>query len=230
MRAHGSGVWEDPGPGGGAVFLEYLTQDPAFYVVVLFTIVCSVTLHELGHVFAALQQGDETPRLLGRVTLDPLVHMGPSSLILAALAGIAFGATPVNPSRFKNLHGDAWVSFAGPLVNILLALTALTTLGIWMRVNGQTTVELGSPTRNNLHLFLFVFGQWNVVLAMFNLLPIPPLDGSSVVASYVPSYRRIAHLPEAQPWGFALVLIVALVTPIFRWGAEIAFAFVRLFT
>lgn len=211
------------------LFVQLLTEDPAFYVVVLFTIVCSVTLHELGHVFAALQQGDETPRLLGRVTLDPLVHMGPSSLILAALAGIAFGATPVNPSRFRNLHGDAWVSFAGPFVNLLLAATMLTTLGLWMRASGQHAIHIAPANRNNLHLFLFLFGQWNVALAMFNLLPLPPLDGASIVGSYVPAYRRIAHMPEAQPWGFALVLIVAFVTPIFDWAAALAAGFVGLF-
>jgi Zn-dependent protease len=211
------------------VFINHLTTDPAFYVVVLFTIVCSVTLHELGHVFAALQQGDDTPRLLGRVTLDPLVHMGATSLILAALAGIAFGATPVNPSRFKSRHGDAWVSFAGPLVNLLLAATALTSLGLVLRASGQAVAPSVVEGRNNLHMFLFVFGQWNIVLAMFNLIPFPPLDGASVVGSYVPAYRRFANLPEAQPWGFALVLIVAIVIPIFDWGGAAAVAFVRLF-
>jgi Zn-dependent protease len=211
------------------LFVEYLTQDPALYVVVLFTLVLSVTLHELGHVFAALQQGDETPRLLGRVTLDPLVHMGATSLILAALAGIAFGATPVNPAYFRSRHGDAWVSFAGPLVNLLLAGFALSALGLWMRANGQTEILWKGPDRNNLHLFLFVFGWWNVALAIFNLLPVPPLDGASVLGSFVPGYRRIAHLPEAQPWGFAIVLIVAMVTPLFPWSAAISAAFVGLF-
>jgi Zn-dependent protease len=211
------------------LFIEYLTADPAFYVVVLFTIVCSVTLHELGHVFAAIQQGDDTPRLLGRVTLDPLVHMGATSLILAALAGIAFGATPVNPARFRGRHGDAFVSFAGPLVNLLLAALMLSALGLWMRANDQTVVFPPLEQRSNLHLFLFVFGWWNVALAMFNLIPVPPLDGASVLGSFVPSYRRVAHMPEAQPWGFAIVLIVATVTPLFRWAEAISAAFVGLF-
>jgi Zn-dependent protease len=98
-----------------------------------------------------------------------------------------------------------------------------------MRANGETQLLWASGGRNNFHLLLFVFGWWNVTLAIFNLIPVPPLDGASVLGSFAPGYRRIAHMPEAQPWGFVIVLIVAMVTPLFQWSAAISAAFVGLF-
>lgn len=211
------------------MFIEFLARDPAFYVSVLFTLVLSTVLHELGHVFAALRQGDETPRLLGRVTLDPLVHMGATSLVMAALLGICWGVTPVNPARFRSRFGDALVSAAGPAVNVSLAIISLLALVLWMRGHQQVELAYASPGRDNVHLFLFVFGWWNLTLALFNLLPIPPLDGASVLGNFAPGYRRFSSLPEVQPWALAALIAVVMLTPLFAWGKLLCERFVHLF-
>ncbi len=212
----------------GALFIELLTKDPAWYVSVLATVVLSVTLHELGHAYAALRQGDETPRLLGRLTLDPLVHMGPQSLFMAAFLGIAWGVTPVNPSRFRGRHGESLVAFAGPAVNLVLALIGLTALALVLRAAGPAGLRVALGDRNNLHLFLLVFGITNLLLFLFNMLPIPPLDGSTIAADFLPGYRRLAGLPEAQPWFMAAAIAALLLLPLSDWAGELAARYVAL--
>jgi Zn-dependent protease len=187
------------------VLIEKLTTDPVYYVSWLTAVVLSVTLHELGHVFAALRQGDDTPRLLGRVTLDPLVHMGWASLITAALLGIAWGVTPVNPNAFRSRYGRAIVAFGGPLVNLVLALIAFTALALLGRHLG-----VDAARESNLWLFLRILGILNLLLFLFNMLPIPPLDGATILGNFWPGFDRLRYLPEAQPWFFSAVLAAAI--------------------
>ena len=187
------------------MFIEKLTTDPVYYVCWLTAIVLSVTLHELGHVFAALRQGDDTPRLLGRVTLDPLVHMGWASLITAALLGIAWGVTPVNPNAFRSRYGRAIVAFGGPLVNLLLALIAFTALALMARHGGPDVAK-----GNNLWFFVMMLGILNLLLFLFNMLPIPPLDGATILGNFWPGFDRLRYLPEAQPWFFSAILAAAI--------------------
>ncbi len=191
-----------------ALFIQYLQEDPVFYVSVVVGVIVSIVLHELGHGVAALWQGDDTPRISGHMTWDPLVHMGAFSLGLLCVVGIAFGAMPVNPSRFRSRYGDLYVAAAGPLTNLLLAFVSLTALGIWISSAGVATDSTGQ----NLQNFLLVLGYMNIVLCLFNLLPIPPLDGGTVVSSLLPGYRRFASNPDNQPFlmgGFVVAFVLA---------------------
>ena len=206
------------------MFIQLLSKDPVLYVSVLTSVVLSVTLHELGHVFAALRQGDDTPRLMGRVTLDPMVHMGLSSLLMAALIGLAWGVTPTNPSAFRGRHGRAYVAFAGPLVNLLLAFIALTTLALLLRY-----APPGSLESNNLFRFLLVLGGLNLLLFLFNMLPIPPLDGAAIVGDFSPRFDRLRYQPEAQPWFMAALFGAVILLPLLQLSMDLALAYVRLF-
>lgn len=206
------------------MFIQHLSSDPVYYVSALASVVLSVTLHELGHVFAALRQGDDTPRIMGRVTLDPMVHMGLSSLLMAALIGLAWGVTPTNPSNFRGRHGRAYVAFAGPLVNLLLALVALTTLALLLR---HATPE--SLQANNLLRFLSVLGGLNLLLFLFNMLPIPPLDGAAIVGDFSPGFDRLRYQPEAQPWFLAALFGAVILLPIPQLSMDLALGYVRLF-
>ena len=200
------------------MFISYATKWPAFFFSVVLTVVISVTLHELGHAYAAMREGDETPRLRGHWTLDPMKHMGPMSLVMLVVVGIAWGATPVTPSNFRSRHGDALVSLAGPAVNLLLALLGLTILGLWMRASP----EVSGTFAGNLRLFLFVFGTWNVLLCLFNLLPIPPLDGSHVLASFLRPVRRLMTDPNNQGVFFALFIALFFAAPHLWRAADVA--------
>jgi Zn-dependent protease len=169
-----------------------------------FWVLLSITLHELAHGWAALRQGDDTPRRLNRMTANPVVHMGTMSLLMFALLGIAWGVMPVSPSRFRDRRkGEILVAAAGPGMNIALAAASLTILIGWLALGPQ-----GTSGYRNIAVFLWVGGWLNLLLAIFNLLPIPPLDGSTILAGLS---RRIYHLyqqPRSQMIGMFLVLAI----------------------
>lgn len=170
------------------VLIELLAEDPFDYLVSVLVIVGSIVLHELGHAFAADRQGDATPRMLGHFTWNPLVHMGATSLILACTIGIAFGSTPVNRRNFRNRrYGDAIVSFAGPAVNLLLFLFGAVMLGLTWHFAPETA--LGLRTKE---LWQTV-ALYNVALFLFNMIPLPPMDGFSVADGTL-------GMGEAGPW------------------------------
>jgi Zn-dependent protease len=176
-----------------------------------FWVIASICLHELGHGWAAIQQGDSTPRDYKRMTLNPLVHMGGMSLAAFALFGIAWGLMPVNPSRFKwGRWGDVWVSAAGPLVNLILALVLFTTLAI---MGGIREDGLSGISDDWLMQALFIGGLINAGLLAFNLLPAPPLDGATILAGLTPATYRFYHSDFMRQFG-AFILIVLLMTRI----------------
>lgn len=179
-----------------------------------FWVIASITLHELGHGWAALRQGDSTPRDAGHMNLNPLVHMGPTSLIMFAVVGIAWGAMPVDPSRFRSRHGDAIVSAAGPVVNLVLAAISLLCLCVWIAAaSGHWSPSLEAPDHvyYNFQTFFRTGAMLNLVLLLLNLLPVPPLDGSRILGSFSPSYARFISDERAQgPVLIAFILVFVL--------------------
>jgi Zn-dependent protease len=183
----------------------------------------SVVVHEYAHGYVANRWGDPTAAMLGRLTLNPLPHIDPigsvliPALLLLTPGGFLFGwakPVPVNPDNYRNKKwGDVTVSLAGPASNVLLALlfTAL-----WI----VTLLLLGSiPALERIYdaglerIFLVAL-QLNLILACFNLLPIPPLDGSHVVANFLPRRLAYSYMSLAR-YGF-LILMLLLVLPPFR--------------
>jgi len=193
----------------GQIFFQNLTTDPQFFWAVCITVIVSVCLHELSHGMAAIWLGDRTPIETGHMTLNPLKHMGGMSLILLLVAGIAWGAMPVNPRRMRGRFAPALVAAAGPACNVLLAIVSLGLLGLWQRQNqggsDDPTGGIGS-----VQYFAWVFGSVNLVLAIFNLLPIPPLDGSRIAADFIPSYARLAEAMRAGGGASIVFLLVFL--------------------
>ncbi len=162
----------------------------------LITLILSLTVHEFAHAWAAYRLGDDTSKRMGRLTLDPLPHIDPIGTIGLPLVlmlsgtGFLFGwakPVPVDPSRFRrDVHmwkGMAWTAAAGPLANLAFALVAVVIAGLLIRFAPQTLLP-GS----GIGEFLFSLVGLNVLLALFNLLPVPPLDGSRIVDGYLP-YR-----------------------------------------
>ncbi len=194
----------------------------------IFWVIFSITMHELAHGWAALRQGDDTPRRLNRMTANPLVHMGGTSLLVFLIIGIAWGVMPVDPSRFRwGRRGRVVVSAAGPAMNLLLASVALTLLVVWRAAGPQT-----GNLRDNLAIFLFTGGWLNILLAFFNLLPIPPLDGSSILSGLsVRAYRFYAR-PQAAMLGMFILMAVFFLTPLggLIWGGSkvLAVGFVHM--
>ena len=168
-------------------------------------VIGSIVLHELAHGWAAIWCGDRTPIEMGHMTWNPLVHMGPVSLIMFALVGIAWGAMPVSPSRFRRRYDDALVSLAGPAMNVLLALIAGIVGGLWYVVGARIAAD---NVQDNVRIFLWIGTSLNIALALFNLVPVPPLDGSKIAARFFPAYERFIHSEQgavASMIGFALL-------------------------
>lgn len=197
-----------------------------FFGFVVVTVVISIVLHELAHGWAAIWQGDDTPRVMGHMTPDPLVHMGGFSLLMLVLVGLAFGAMPVNPRNFRSKYGDALVSAAGPAMNFLLAFIAQSVLAIWLSTQG---VANEGPGLNGQSLLL-IFAYINIALGLFNLLPVPPLDGSSILGNFVPSYKRWMDSLGNPMFIFFILFIVLMNAPPQYTPFGIALTFGAIFT
>ena len=179
----------------------FLTKafDPAerfeFFAWVL-VVVVSITLHELAHGFAARRRGDPTPDRSGHMTLNPLTHMGPFSIAALLIAGISWGRMPIDPTRMRGKWAEAGVSAAGPSMNIVLALLGAVGVGVMLRLGVGLEPEEG--WRHNLLNLLHVLAYANGLLALFNLMPAPPLDGSRILANAHRGYARFIDDPANQ--------------------------------
>lgn len=172
----------------------YYQLDPMLLYSWVFWVIISICLHELGHGFAALHEGDDTPRAMGHITLNPMVHMGPIALAMFALFGFTWGLMPVNPSNFRRRYSDTIVAAAGPAVNVALAVLCLVLAIVWM----HTQKFAPGHVQDNVTTFLRVGLMINIVGVLFNLIPIPPLDGSRIAADLVPSYRNFVASEQGQ--------------------------------
>ncbi|UQN06438.1 site-2 protease family protein [Deinococcus sp. QL22] len=173
--------------------LSLLTSNPTAFVIIAVALVLSLTIHEFAHAYVADRLGDPTPRRFGRVTLNPGKHLDPLGTLLLLVAGFGFAKpVPINPANLGR-WGTLWVSAAGPISNLIIAFVA----AVLLRVLPQNDLTF--------QVLLTVLGI-NVVLAVFNLIPIPLLDGSRILGALVPSLGRSLAQFEAMPFSFLLVM------------------------
>ncbi len=188
---------------------------PALIVVAIMLLI-GFPIHEFAHAFAALKLGDGTAKLFGRVTLDPRAHFDPLGGTLLALSFIAsagqfgFGwakPTPVNPMNLSmGRRGEAIVAAAGPLSNLILAAAAAIPMRFLVG-NPELFFQVGMLA-DVLYLFIVI----NVVLMVFNFIPIPPLDGSKVLFAFLDRRTEYQIRPFLEQYGF-IILIALLFFP-----------------
>lgn len=172
-------------------------------------ILLAVTLHEMAHGWVAYRFGDPTAKLLGRLTLNPIKHLDPiGTLVFFMTQAIGWAKpVPVNPANFKNPRKDMiWVSLAGPGANILLAVVSAMIL---RNLSGVLLPILKGPSylAKPLIYMIIVSVQINIGLAVFNLIPIPPLDGSKILYGILPK-SLARHYEGLEKYGFILILIL----------------------
>ncbi len=189
-------------------------------IISLFVVLFAITIHEASHGWAALKMGDPTAYQMGRITLNPIRHIDPVGTILLPLILIIMGAppfgwakpVPVNPLNLKDPRKDNLIiSIAGPLSNISVAIIAFIIIKILLNLDpglysgrGGFT-NLLSPIIQIVYLTIVI----NVILAIFNLIPIPPLDGSGVVMGLI-SEQAADKYEQIRPYGFFILILLIM--------------------
>jgi len=200
-------------------------------VISLFAFLFAITIHEASHAWTAMKMGDPTASAMGRVSLNPLAHIDPFGtvvfpLILVAIGAPAFGwAKPVmvNPHNLRHPRRDnLWISVAGPISNLAAAAASLllimamkllrpgTTTFLWGFLTKSQSFPRGFYPFEGLALILFYAVLVNTYLAVFNLIPVPPLDGSGVLAGLLTD-QAAAKYDRLRPYGFIIVLALVMV-------------------
>lgn len=176
----------------------------------ILTLLIAFTIHELSHAITATQLGDDTAQRMGRLTLNPLAHLDPIGSLLLIFAGFGWAKpVPVNPYNLRmNPHvGMAVVAAAGPISNFLMALIAAIPFRLGLL---SPFASAGGPILPSLTGFLIDFISINLLLMLFNLIPIAPLDGSKILAGFAPR-EWDGLLATLEQWGpFLLLALVFL--------------------
>jgi Zn-dependent protease len=182
--------------------IEILFSDPISFLIIAIAIILSLSIHEYFHAWVAFFLGDPTPKDNGRLTINPLAHLDPFGTLLIFLVGFGWGKpVPINPLNFKNRKlGAVLVGIAGPFANFSLALA----MSLILRFFTFSNIFFGS--------FLSLFIWLNLALGIFNLIPIPPLDGSHIILALASEKVRNFLIRNS------LLLMIILIFLIYRFG------------
>ena len=195
------------------MFFQHATSNPTYFISWILFVVFSICVHESAHAWVAVRFGDDTPR--EHITLNPLKQMGWMSIGMLLLIGFAWGSVPVSPHGCGNRKHNAMVSAAGPLSNLgLCAIFALLS---------QTARLWDSPELAEiLHT-----GSWvNGALFLFNLCPVPPLDGFGIIKAFLPDNLQLkAALNQMAGIGLILLFLTPMGSFLFRFGGNLSIFF-----
>jgi Zn-dependent protease len=184
--------------------LDLLRTDPLVFVLLGASLIGAIGLHEYAHALAADLQGDRLPRAMGRLTPNPIKHLDPLGTLCIFLVGFGWG----KPVEFRRAalssqrFGAAIVALAGPLMNLALAIAGGIILNVSFRVGVEAPFWL---------LFLQIFISINTILAVFNLIPLPPLDGSRLLTIFLPPDKQKV-LFFLDKYGFIILLALVFLT------------------
>lgn len=197
-------------------FAEFIIS----FFSIVFVVFCTMPIHEFAHAFVATKLGDQTPRLQGRLTLNPMAHISPIGALMILVAGFGY-AKPVgvNPRNFKDpKKGMALVAIAGPISNLIMGFISMffaylcISLSKRFALNGSNLMLVSA-----IYTFFNFAAVINVNLAVFNLLPIPPLDGSRILQLLIPSkhyYKVMQYERYIVIVVFVLIITGVLTTPL----------------
>ncbi len=179
------------------IFFADIFREPSILIGFLAGITIAITIHEFFHAWTANHFNDPTAKNMGRLTLNPLAHFDPVGTLFLFLAGFGWGKpVPINPNNFRNPRWDQlWVALSGPLSNIAAAFI----FALPYRIAIITGSDLALLNYSPIGIILNVIVEINIILAVFNLLPLPPLDGAEIISillprSLLPIYNQFGPL------------------------------------
>jgi len=201
--------------------LNLLLKDPLEFILIAIPLLYSVIFHELAHGWVAYRMGDPTAKSLGRLSLNPLKHLDPMGTIMLFIFGFGWAKpVPVNFNQLRDRHkGMILVSAAGIITNMLLAFIALFLNRL-----------LSLPPSSMPAVLLYYFAQINIILAAFNLIPLPPLDGSKILMGFAsPSIQDF--LFRLERYGFFIIialLYLGVLDPVIRFFQWMILSLIKL--
>jgi len=193
----------------------------ALFALILLALVLSLCLHEFGHALAAKLYGDDTAQRAGRLTLNPIAHIDPMGLLMVILVGFGYAKpVPTDPRKFKSRSGDVVVSAAGPAMNLFLAALSINLYLLGLQLGFDELREPGPR-------FFFVYlAQINLILMVFNLIPLGALDGHYILPYFLPEQLALRYRYYNARYGnFVLLGIIVLSVmglPIFKYVLAIS--------
>ncbi len=191
------------------------------FLIILIALVLSLCLHEFGHAFAAKLYGDDTAQKAGRLTLNPIPHIDPMGLLMVIFVGFGYAKpVPTDPSKFKSRSGDLVVSAAGPGMNLILAVATINLYSLGLQLGFE---NLGEPGPRFFFLYL---AQINLLLMVFNLIPLGALDGHYILPYFLPRQLALRYRYYNARYGnfvlLGLIVLSVMGLPIFQYVFSIS--------
>ena len=187
----------------------------ALFVLILIALIISLSFHEFGHAYVAKRFGDDTAERAGRLTVNPLAHIDPMGLLMVVFVGFGYAKpVPTNPRNFTSRWADLLVSAAGPAMNLLVAVVTVNVYLLGLRMGWDNLAQPGPQ------FFFLYLAQINLLLMIFNLIPLGALDGHYILPYFLP--RRLAQLYRYynDRYGnfllLGLILVSILGVPVFQ--------------
>ncbi len=201
----------------------------ALVTLIVIALIISLTFHEFGHAITAKWFGDDTAERMGRLTLNPVAHIDPVGLLMVVLVGFGFAKpVPTNPNNYRNYWADFMVSAAGPLMNLLLAILVVNIYQLGIQMQWEFFYQEG------VRYFCTYLAIINLILMIFNLIPLGPLDGHYIFPYLLP--KDLAHkyrIFNAKYGALALLSLVALSimgVPVFSFVMKVGYAILPYIT
>ncbi len=188
----------------------------ALFILIIIALIISLTFHEFGHAASAKYFGDDTAQRLGRLNINPLAHIDPMGLLMVVLVGFGYAKpVPTDPRNFNSKYAMPLIALAGPVMNLLLAFI---TINIYVYGASTGNPWFNSPGPQTFFQYLALI---NLLLMLFNLIPLGPLDGHYILAYLLPQNVAIPYLDLNRRYGHFLFLGLILLSiaglPIFSW-------------
>jgi len=187
------------------------------FLMIMVAIILSLSLHEFGHAWSAKMYGDDTAQRMGRLTVNPISHIDPIGLLMIVLIGIGYAKpVPFNPNRFNSMWGTAGVALAGPAANLLIAFIAQN-VQAYIAVSGNA----GPFSADTVYQFLEILIIINLILMLFNLIPLGVLDGHHILPYFLPKTLAEKYRTLNAQYGMyallALLMLSVLGIPVLRF-------------